>query len=249
MRKNMVKKLTTACILTTITGLSALGVRAADSTTTGSSATGTATTSGSSTSESASASHAAKSFIKDAYRDNQMEVEMAAIGIQKAQNANLKSFCQEIQKDHTQALKELQPLAQKYGVAEEQSRSHEREVNKFEKETSGPEFDKKFATEMLKGHEKDISKFEKASTKLEEADLKQYAQTMLPKLRQHFQHAATVASEVGVDQSTISSYTSKVSGLGGTRDTQESTTGTATSGKTDQGSGAKDLQSTPPGQP
>src|SRR5438477_11175522 len=101
MRKNMLKKLKTACILTTITGLSAIAVQAADTqTTTGSSTSGATTTSGSSTStsDSASASHAAKSFIKDAYRDNQMEIDMAAVGIQKAQNANLKSFCQEIQK-------------------------------------------------------------------------------------------------------------------------------------------------------
>jgi putative membrane protein len=252
MRKNMLKKLKTACILTTITGLSALAVQAADTqTTTGSSTSGATTTSGSSTStsDSASASHAAKSFIKDAYRDNQMEIDMAAVGIQKAQNANLKSFCQEIQKDHTQANQELQPLAQKYGVTEAQSRSHEHEVNKFEKETSGADFDKKFATEMLKSHEKDISKFEKAAAKLEEADVKQYAETMLPKLRQHLQHASTVAREVGVDQSTISSYTSKSSNIGGTTDTRESTTGSATSGKTDQGSGSKDLQNTPASRP
>jgi putative membrane protein len=249
MRKTMLKKLKTACILTTITGLSALGLRAADTTTTtGTSGYGTTTTtSAGTTSDSTSASHSAKSFIKEAYRDNQMEVEMGAIGAGKAQNADLKSFAQQIQKDHTQANKELEPLAQKYGVELEQSKLREHTVNKFEKETSGAEFDKKFATEMLKDHQKAISKFEKAAAKLQEADVKQYAENVLPKLREHLQKAETIARAVGVDQSTISSYTSKTpGGLGGTSDAQESTTGTATSGKTDERSGAKELQPTTP---
>jgi putative membrane protein len=248
MRKNMVKKLKTVCILTTITGLSALGVRAADSaTTTGTSGYSTSTRT---TTESTSTSHSAKSFIKEAYNDNQTEIELGAIGAQKAQNADLKSFAQEIQKDHTQANKDLMPLAQKYGVAEDLTRSREHEINKFDKETSGADFDKKFATEMLKAHQKAISKFEKASSKLEEADLKQYAENTLPKLQEHLQHAATVAQQVGVDQATIASYTRKASGVGGSSDTQESTTGTATSGKSGEGAGSKDLQpTTPPSRP
>jgi len=241
MRKNKLNKLKIACILTTITGLSALPLGAADTqTTTGTAGYGT-TTSDSRTSE--SVSHTAKGFIKDAFRDNQMEIDMAGIGIAKAQNADLKSFCEEIQKDHTQANKELLPLATKYGVTEEQTKMNQHEVNKFDKESSGADFDKKFATEMLKSHHKDIAKFEKAASKLQEADVKQYAENMLPKLREHLQRAETVARSVGVDQSTISSYsTDKNPAVGGTSDTTESTTGTSTSGKDLQ-------QTTPPSRP
>jgi len=244
MRETMLKTLHTACVITTIAGLTTLEARAADpDTTTGTAGYGTTT-------QSTTSDHTAKSFIKEAFRDNQMEADLANVGIQKAQNTDLKSFCQHMQQAHTQANTQLQPLAQKYGVAEEQSKIREREVTKFEKESSGPDFDKKLATEFLKNHEKAISKFEKAS-KLEETDVRQYAETMLPKLREHLQHAATVAQAVGVDQSTISSALSKASAVGGTRETQESGTGTATSGKTDQGSGVKQLQqsTTPSSQP
>src|SRR6266478_5071405 len=74
---------------------------------------------------------AASRFIKDAARDNEMELSLAQVGAQKAENADLKSFCQKLQQDHTQANQELQPLAQKYGVTIEQTRSSEREANKF----------------------------------------------------------------------------------------------------------------------
>jgi len=240
MTKAMLKKLQTVCILTTVSGLGTLGVCAADTeTTTGTPGYGTPTTSHSILGE-----HSAKSFIKEAYRDNQMEVDLATVGASKAQNADLKTFCQQIQKDHTQANQELQPLALKYGVAED-AKSRERQVNKFEKENSGPEFDKKFATEMLKDHQKAIGKFERAAGKLQEADVKQYAEKMLPKLREHLDKAATVAAAVGVDQSTITSATSKAAAVGGTHESQESETGLGAS-KTDQGDGAKNLQPTTP---
>jgi len=236
MRKAMLKTLRTACVITTITGLTTLAARAADpsETTTGTAGYGTTT-------HSILGEHGAKSFIKEAFRDNQMEVDLANAGVSKAQNAELKSFCQQIQQDHTQANQQLAPLAQKYGVTEEQSKLREHEVSKFEKENAGPDFDKKLATEMLKSHQKSITKFEKASNKLQEADVKQYAETMLPKLRDHLQHAATVAQAVGVDQSTISSAMSKASAVGGTSETTETQTGTE-SGKTQQGAAGKQLQ-------
>jgi putative membrane protein len=242
-KKAMLNTFRNACILTTITGLTALSARAADSTTT------TATPNGASayetTGRSAPADHTAKGFIKEAYRDNQMEIDMAGVGVTKAQNPDLKAFCQQLQEDHTKANQELQPIAQKYGVTENAS-MREREVNKFEKETAGADFDKKFATEMIKDHQKAIKKFERAASKLQEADVKQYAENMLPKLREHLQKAETVAAAVGVDQSTISSLRRNSSSVGGTTEEENTQTGTGTSGKTpgltSQGAAGQQLQ-------
>jgi len=181
---------------------------------------------------STSGDRAASRFLKEAARDNEMEISLAQVGVQKAENADLKSFCEKLQQDHTQANKDLEPLAQKYNVNTEQTRSGEREVSKFEKETAGAKFDQKLATELLKGHQKDIAKFEKASTQIQESDVKQYIETMLPKLRDHFQHAQTVARAVGVDESTISSAIKRTPGAVG---------GTAEEQGTQQGSASKDL--------
>jgi len=239
MKKTMLNTLKTACILTTVTGLSALSARAADTATTPGTPSETSTYE--TTGRSAIADHTAKGFIKEAFKGNQMEIDMAGVGLSKAQNPELKAFCQLLQTDHTKANQQLQPIAQKYGVAVNAS-TREHEVNKFEKETAGAEFDKKFATEMIKDHQKDIKKFERAASKLQEADVKEYAETMLPKLREHLQKAQTVALAVGVDQSTISSMTRNSSGVGGTVDDQSSQVGTGTSGKTQQGAGAQQLQ-------
>jgi putative membrane protein len=241
-KKAMLNTLKNACILTTVTGLTALTARAADPATT---ATPSGTSTYETTGHSLLAEHSAKGFIKEAYRDNQMEIDMAGVGLSKAQNADLKAFCQQLQQDHTKANQELQPIAQKYGVTENAS-MREHEVNKFEKETAGADFDKKFATEMIKDHQKAIKKFERASSKLQEADVKQYAENMLPKLREHLQKAETIAAAVGVDQSTISSLARDSSSVGGTAEEQNTQTGTGTSGKTpgltSQGAAGQQLQ-------
>lgn len=185
----------------------------------------------SSSSTAVKADHKTVSFLKEAARGNDLEIALAELGSRKAQNSELKSFCQMLQQDHTQAAQQLQPIAQKYGVAIDQSLKHKenREVTKLEKE-SGANFDREFATLMLKDHQKDIEKYQDAANKLQEADVKQYAQTILPKLREHFQHAETVAKAVGVDQSTISSYSKKVGeAMGGAGSEDKSSTGSGSS--------------------
>ncbi len=179
----------------------------------------------------------ASRFIKEAARGNDMEISMGEIGARKAQNPELKAFCEQLQQDHTKANEQLKPIAQKYGVTIEQSqgRHHEHELTSLDKEASGAKWDQKFATEMLKDHQKDIQKYERASSEIQQPDLKQYVQQTLPVLQQHFQRAETVAKAVGVSDSTISSYAKKLpASVGGTSDQNF---------KSQQGAGAKDLNS------
>ena len=241
MRKAMLKTFKTACVITTVTGLAAFVAQAKDD-----QKTSTGTSGYQTTTESTMGEHSAKSFIKQAFQGNQMEIDLGNVGTSKAQNPELKSFCQMLVTDHTQANNELQPIAQKYGVTEQATRRTQREANKFEKESSGPEFDKKLATELLKDHQKDIAKFQRAASKLQETDVKQYAETMLPKLQEHLQKAETIARAVGVDESTISSIAKNTATFGGTAETQESTTGAGTSTSPKQGSGAQQLQPNSP---
>jgi putative membrane protein len=194
-------------VATAIAGLTALTLQAQQGYTAGSvNQTGT------------SSDKAAAKFIKEAAWDNENEINLGQAGAQKAENADLKSYCEMVQKDHTQANNDLQPLAQKYGVTMETTHSSEREANKFEKETTGAKLDQKLATEFLKDHQKAIAQFEKASTQVMESDVKAYIDKELPKLRDHFQHAETVARAVGVSESTISSYSRKAAAVGGTAD-------------------------------
>src|SRR5690348_14420631 len=146
-------------------------------------------------------------FIKEAARANEAEVALAEIGARKAQNADLKAFCRQMQQDHLQANKQLQPIAQKYGVIINQpvKGSTDHELTKLNEMQPGSAFDKKLSTEFLKKHQQAIHKFESEATKGSAPDTQQYAQTMLPQLQDHLRHAEAVAQSAGVDNTTISS--------------------------------------------
>jgi putative membrane protein len=181
-------------------------------------------------------------FIKAAARDSQMEGSLAQVGTQKAQNPDLKSFCEKLQLENIQAEKRLEPLVQKYNVNTEQTTSAKREISKLEKENAGAKLDQQLATELLRGHQKDITKFEEASAQIEQPDVKWYIDKTLPKLRENFEQAQTVARSAGVDESAINSVVKKISGAVG---------GTEEEPGVQQGAGAKELikPTTPPSSP
>ena len=167
------------------------------------------------------------SFVKEASAGNQSEIALAQLAQTKAQNPEVKNLAEMLQKDHQQAQEKLQTIAQAHNLTLDATPSwtERRTESKLEK-LSGAEFDQQYAKDMLEDHASDIKKFEKASQNIEDTDVKQYAQEILPKLQAHLQHTASAAKSAGVDQSTISSYTKDLPGaVGGAGDVNESSHG------------------------
>jgi putative membrane protein len=191
-------------------------------------AAGQASAADTTTSGNANLSSKGSSFVKEAAEGNQSEIALAQLAQQKAQNPEVKNLADMLQKDHQQAQEKLQTIAQAHSVTLETSPTftQKRAQSKLEKLT-GAEFDQQYAKDMLEDHVKDIKKFQKASANVEDTDVKQYAQEMLPKLQTHLQHAESAARSAGVDESTITSITKNTPGaMGGTGENQESTHGT-----------------------
>src|SRR5690606_38864196 len=59
---------------------------------------------------------------------------------------------------------------------------------------SGQEFDRAYIEAMVKDHEKAVAMFEKQSRTSKDAELKTFAEKTLPVLKQHLDHARTLAS-------------------------------------------------------
>jgi putative membrane protein len=153
-----------------------------------------------------SLSHRAKEFIKDAAEANQTEIAMANVADGKSQNDKVKDLAQMIRTDHQQNYAQLQAVAQAHGVTIDTAPDllHRWESDHL-KNAKSDEFDQEFAKLMLKDHVKTIKRFDKAAMDIQEADVKQYAQSTLPALRKHLRHAEEVARAVGVNDETISS--------------------------------------------
>jgi len=171
-------------------------------------------------------------FIKDACRGGKMEVQMGNLGVQRAQNPQVKEFAQGLIDDHTKANSELKQLAMSKGLTVSESdsiaegtdttdadRTRVRERGETDQDAkgghkehtglkklealSGADFDREFVRMAVKDHEKDISEFEKASQKVEDSEVKAFAAKTLPTLREHLQQAKSLQSEIGTSSDTI----------------------------------------------
>lgn len=157
------------------------------------------------------ATHRAKEFIEKASQGNAAEIALANVAENRAQNPQVKQLADMLRTDHQQANQQLETVAASHGVTMDTSLDfmNKHEVNRLEK-ADAADFDKEYTTLMLKDHVKDIKEYQDAISKMDEADVKQYAQTVLPKLREHLEKSEQAARAAGVEDSTISSIVKEV---------------------------------------
>jgi putative membrane protein len=131
-------------------------------------------------------SHSDKEFIEDAAKGGMFEVQSGQLAAQKGSDQAVKDFGNKLAQDHGKANDELKQIAEAKGVKmpDKDKWMERHEMSKLQK-LSGPAFDREFAQHEVKDHEKDIKAFEKAASKLDDPDLKAFAQKQLPTLREH----------------------------------------------------------------
>ncbi len=136
----------------------------------------------------------ASDFMVKAASGGMMEVELGNLAQTKAIDPRVKNFGAMMIKDHTQANTEMKTLADGKGVALPPTlgEDHQKHVNDLQQK-SGAEFDKAYISMMVDDHKKDISEFEDAA-KLDDADVKAFAQKTLPVLRTHLDSAKAINS-------------------------------------------------------
>jgi putative membrane protein len=131
-----------------------------------------------------------REFLKDAAMGGLMEVELGRVAAAQGTSDAVKQFGQRMVDDHTKANTELMTLASGKGITlpTQLDEKHREHVTKLQG-MSGADFDRAYSKMMLSDHKKDVSAFEKESTKGTDADLKAFATTALPTLREHLQMA------------------------------------------------------------
>ena len=65
--------------------------------------------------------------------------------------------------------------------------------------SSPAEFDRAYIAYMLRDHTKDMKEFEEGARTLTDPEVKQWASSALPVLKEHLQKAQTIASSLGID--------------------------------------------------
>jgi putative membrane protein len=145
-------------------------------------------------------SHKDKKFMEKAAAGGTMEVTVGKLASEQASMDDVKKFGQMMVDDHSKANKELGDFARSKGVdlkdgMEKGTKDAQKMSVKLEKK-KGSDFDKEYIHEMVEDHEDDVKAFEDASKDCDDADLKAWADKMLPTLKQHLQMAKDLQAKM-----------------------------------------------------
>jgi len=133
-----------------------------------------------------------KDFVAKAASGGQFEVKSSELALQKSTNTDLKSFAQQMVKDHTKANQELTTMLTRKGMAvPPMDAEHTETLNRLSKLQSY-DFDKAYGDIQLKAHEKTVALFDRASKECQDDELKTWATKTLPTLREHLQMAQRI---------------------------------------------------------
>lgn len=137
-------------------------------------------------------------FVKHAAAGGLFEVEAARVAVEKADNADVKEFAKKLQTDHQDANEKLSSLAGSKSVTlpTAVSPDHQKKIEQLNQK-SGTAFDRAYVQLMLKDHPKDISLFERQAKSGSDAELKAFAQDLLPTLKEHLKMAQDLQSKLG----------------------------------------------------
>ena len=137
-------------------------------------------------------------FVTTATQANLAEIDAGRIAIERASNADVKKYAQQMIDDHGKANRELSTLARKKGftVPEETDDDHKKMAADLA-ELNGADFDRKYIGMMVKDHVKAVALFEENAKLAKDADLRGFAEKMTPDLKAHLKTARNIAGKIG----------------------------------------------------
>jgi len=137
-------------------------------------------------------------FLRMAAQGGMAEVKLGQLAVEKAASPDVKSFGQRMVDDHGKANERLKALASAKGVTLPTGMSPEQKAmdDKLAK-LSGADFDREYMKGMLADHKKDVAEFEKESSRAKDAEVKTFASTTLPTLKEHLKMAEEISAKVG----------------------------------------------------
>ncbi|MBC7927837.1 MAG: DUF4142 domain-containing protein [Bryobacteraceae bacterium] len=135
------------------------------------------------------------SFMMKAAMGGMAEVQMAQMAQQKASSQEVKDYARKLEQHHTEANDKLKAIAQERQVPLPTDIGSEYKMIAGKLQNlSGSEFDRAYIKAMVADHRKDVREFEKQSARGMDSDLKSFASSALPTLKEHLQSAEQLST-------------------------------------------------------
>jgi len=142
---------------------------------------------------------AERAFVAEAAASGLAEVEASRVVASRTNDSALKTFAEQIEREHRSANEELQRIAGAKGIdlpATPEGEPRER-LNRLVGQ-SGPELRRTYLQEFgIEAHQKSIELFERQAREGQDPELRQFAEKTLPALREHLTQAQQMAGSGG----------------------------------------------------
>jgi putative membrane protein len=137
-------------------------------------------------------------FAMEAARGGMAEVEMGKLAADKADNADVKAFGQQMADDHTKANDKLKEVAEKQNLTLPTTiTAKQQAMYDMLKTKSGADFDKAYVDAMVKDHEQDVKAFQREANNGKDEQIKAFASETLPVLQGHLEKIKSIQSKMG----------------------------------------------------
>ena len=134
-------------------------------------------------------------FVRMASMSNFAEISAGAIAANKAENEAIADYGQMMVTEHTTASQQLKALASTLGLYAPDSLDAAHVALKDSLMTlTGPQFDSVYINSQVRDHQLAITLFQNEANSGNHQDLRNFAETMLPHLQEHLEHADSLAN-------------------------------------------------------
>src|SRR5262249_14347737 len=123
-----------------------------------------------------------RKFIEDAAKGGAAEVALGQLAVQRASDPKVKIFGQRMIDDHTKVNQDLEKLASRKGIT---IAAHPAIPPTKLANLTGTQFDDAYVQMMIEDHQKDVAEFEKQSRNAHDPEVKEFATSNLPTLKDH----------------------------------------------------------------
>ena len=132
-------------------------------------------------------------FMKKAAEGGMAEVELGKLAQQNAQDAQVKQFGERMERDHSNANRQLEMITSQKGVQlpKQLDPKDQKELDRMSG-LKGPAFDRAYMRMMVQDHDKDVKEFQHEAQAARDPDVKNFAQQTLSVIQQHDQMAHDV---------------------------------------------------------
>ena len=145
-------------------------------------------------------------FLAKAIISGRGEVELSQLASQKAEQAEVKQFAEQMVKDHTATNDKLIGEAQRHKIKTEGTYgtppldpSKQAQTAKQQLESlSGSQFDKVYMQHMIQDHTQAVALFQDEAKSGKDTSLHNFAGATLPTIEEHLKQAREIGGRVGV---------------------------------------------------